>query len=1020
MINFTIKKFLLFFILGVFSIAAFGQQVIKGTVTDANEGTTMPSVTVKVKGTATAAIADVKGNYTIKVPASAKVLIFSLIGYETQEVPIGTKSVINVALALSISNLNEVVVVGYGTQKKSDLTGAIATVNVKQLNLGGSISNAAQALQGKTAGVLVVQNSRAPGGTVSVRVRGTNSISSTNEPLYVVDGFPTANGSDINPNDIESMQILKDASATAIYGARGANGVILITTKRGKQGESHISYSGSTSTQNVINPFKMLNGKQYMSLANDLYREIDGQENQQYAVYTQSQLQSDVNTNWIKETTRTGIIQDHNIQYQGGSEKTRVLTSIGYFNQGGVLKNTDFTRISGRVNVDQQINDYIKAGATLVGQRSNSNYQLYGGNILQSNVLLGILTYDPTVAPFNLDGTFGRPPGGRGDNPLANLVSRKNELVNDRLNGNVYVEVQPIKGLTARFNGGTEIEHDFNGTYLPKSTYQGGIDNGVASTSDFTSTRQLFDAVATYTKSIQGKHSLSLMGGYAYEKTVSENRAIGVKGFSTDIFSFYNLGAASTITGVSSGKSESLLISYFGRFNYSYLDKYLLTFTMRSDGSSRFGENYRRGLFPSGSIGWRLNQEEFIKNLKIFSDLKFRIGYGKTGNDQIGNYASYALMQNTHLTFDGSTNTSGTHLNQGTPENSELRWETTSQYNSGFDMGFFNSRLLVTLDGYYKKTSDLLVRKSLPLYSGFTSIQTNVGSIENKGFEVEITSRNMTGAFKWDTRFNFSVNRNKVLSIGGGGDIRLTSAKPMGNVSEEDYAIISEGKSLGSLFGYVYDGVIQTGEVYAPQPNSKPGDPKFKDISGPNGVPDGKITSDDRMIIGSAYPKYIFGLTNTFSYKQFDLSIFIHGSVGNDLLNMSRMNLEWSRSTEALNRWTSTNTNTDIPRNGFYYSKYGGYINSHFIEDASFLRLKNITFGYTLPAKMKFIQSCRLYIMAENLFTLTKYTGWDPEVDTKGYESGAKGGQTANAGAGMDFNAYPSMRSFTAGLTITF
>lgn len=995
---------------------ASAQKPITGTVADAKDGSTLPGVSIVVKGTATGTLSDVSGNFSINVSAN-QVLQFSFVGYKTQEVTISGQTVLKIALEQQASMLDEIVVIGYGTQKKRDLTGAIATVGVKQLNLGGSISNAAQALQGKTAGVLVTQNSKAPGGGTSVRVRGTNSIYSTNEPLYIVDGFPTTNGADINPNDIESMQILKDASATAIYGARGANGVIIITTKRGKQGQSHISYNGSTGTQYVMNPFDLLSGKQYMLLANDLYREIDGQENQQFAVYTQSQLESDVNTDWINETTRAGVIQDHNIQYQGGDEKTRVLTSVGYFDQAGVLKNTDFNRISGRVNIDQKINNYIKAGATLVAQRGKSNYQLYSGNILQSNVLLGILTYDPTVKPYNLDGTFGRPPGGKGDNPLANLVSRENQVIRDRLNGNMYVELEPIKGLTARFNGGSEVSHNFDGSYLPKSTYQGGIDNGVASTTDYTSTRNLFDMVATYTKNINEVHLFSLMGGYAYEKTIAENRYISVKGFSTDAFSFNNLGAASTITGVSSAKSESILISYFSRLNYSYLDKYLVTFTVRSDGSSRFGKDYQRGFFPSGSVAWRLDQEEFIKNLNVFSSLKFRIGYGRTGNDQIGNYASLALMSNTHLTFDGTTNTSGTHMSQSTPENSSLRWETTGQYNAGFDMGFLNSRLMVTFDAYYKKTSDLLLSKSLPTYSGFTSGVSNVGSVENKGIEVEITSRNLIKTFTWDTRLNFSMNRNKVLDIGG-VDIRLQSAKPMGNVSEEDFAIIREGEPLGSLFGYVYEGVMQTGETYAPQPNAKPGDPKFKDISGPEGVPDGKITSADRTIIGTGYPKFIYGLTNTFGYKNLDLTIFLHGCIGNDLLNMTRMNMEWSRSTDALNRWTTTNTDTDIPRNGFYYSKYGGYINSHFIEKASFLRLKAVTIGYTLPLNVKFIQSSRLYFMAENLLTLTKYSGWDPEVDTKGYESGS--GQTANGGKGLDFNAYPSMRSFTFGVNFNF
>ncbi len=999
---------------------------ITGAVQEAKTNSPLEGATVSVKSGSATAITNSDGKFEINVPQGKISLVVSFVGYEEKTVAVGAgETNINILLNTSESTqLSDVVVIGYGTQKKSDLTGSVTSLKADELTLGGTVSNAAQALQGKAAGVLVTQNSKAPGGSISVRIRGSNSISSTNEPLYVVDGFPTTNGADINPNDIASMEILKDASATAIYGARGANGVIIITTKRGKNGKSQISYDGYTGVQNIINPFHMLSGKEYMLLANDLYREIEGQQNQQYAVYTQSQLSSDINTDWIKETTRSGVVQNHNIQYQGGNDKTKILTSIGYFNQKGVLKNTDFSRFSARVNVDQKINDFIKSGASVYGQRSNSNIQDYGGNILQSNVLLGILEYDPTVAAFNADGTFGRPPGGRGDNPLANLLGRQNELTKDRLNGGGYVEIKPIKSLTARVNAGIEIAHYFTGRYLPRSTYQGGIDNGIASTSDYSSSRQLIDAVVTYTKTLNNVHDFSLMGGYAYEKSIAESRSISVKGFSTDLFSFYNLGSASTITGVSSGKSESLLISFFGRFNYSYLDKYLVTFTMREDGSSRFGSEHRWGSFPSGAFAWRLDKEDFIRNLNIFSNLKFRLGYGKTGNDQIGNYASLALVANTHLTFDGSNNTSGTHLNQSTPENPSLKWETTSQYNTGFDMGFFNSRLLLTVDAYYKKTSDLLIRKSLPLYSGFSSGLSNVGSIENRGFEVEVTSRNLVRTFTWETKVNFAINRNKVLDLGGGGDIYLTSSKPMGNVSEEQFAVIRKGEPLGSLFGYVYAGVLQSGETYAPQPNAVAGDPKFKDISGPDGKPDGKIDSRDRTIIGSANPDFIFGFTNTFTYKKFDLTVFIHGAVGNQLLNMSRMNLEWNRTTKALNRWSTTNTDTDIPRNGFYYSKYGGYINSHFIEDASFLRMKNITLGYTVPANLKFFQSFRLYGTVENLFTITKYSGWDPEVDTKGYESNSTGspagGQTANAGAGMDYNSYPSMRSFTIGLNLNF
>ena len=980
---------------------------VSGVVTD-SAGEPIPGANVVQKETTNGTVTDMNGKYTLDVPNNAT-LVISFIGYTTKEIKVGSQSVLNVSLVEEAIGLNEVVAIGYGYVKKKDLTGAVSTVSADDMVLGGTVSNAAQALQGKTAGVQVSQSSKAPGGTIAVRVRGNNSISSTNEPLYVVDGFPSSEGLNLNPNDIESMQILKDASATAIYGARGANGVVLITTKRGKAGENKISYSGYLGTQKVDNPFEFLNAKDYMNLQNALYQEIDGQEGNPNGVYTPSQLQSTVDTDWLDVCTRLALVQDHNIQFRGGSEKTKVLTSLGYYKQEGVLKNTDFNRISGRVNVDQTINDFIKAGATMYAHRERSNAQTYSGNILGENVMLSVMEYDPTVKPYNEDGTYGRVPGGRGDNPLANLLERKKEMVNDKFNGTAFLEVNPFDGFTAKATAGVELLHNFKGSYLPKSTtYAGEIEGGIASTYDFRSTRQVFEGILNYMKTFNNIHDLNVMLGYSYEKYSAESRSANGKGFSTDLFEWNNLGAAS-IKGVSSSKTENLLASFFGRVNYTFNDKYLATVTVRRDGSSRFGANNHWGTFPSGSLAWRASEEDFVKNWGVFSNLKVRAGYGVTGNERIGDYASYALVSTNHVTLDGSNNMPGTHLNQSSPENASLKWETTTQYNVGFDMGFFNNRLSVTLDGYWKKTKDLLLKVSLPYYTGFTSGQQNVGEISNRGFELDITSHNLTGDFVWDTKFNLALNRNKVLDLGSSGDIRITSSKPMGTVSENDYAIVREGEPLGSLYGWKYIGVLQEGESYAAQPNSKPGDPKFEDVNN-----DGKIDAD-------ANPDLIFGLTNNFAWKGFDLSIFFQGSIGNDLLNMTRMNLEWKRTTDALNRWTPSNKNTDIPRNGFYYSQYGGYVNDHFIEDASFLRLKNLTLGYTIPFK-KIVSSCRVYFSAENLFTITGYSGWDPEVDTKANEAAQSGGsqQTANAGAGMDFNAYPAMRTYTVGLNITF
>lgn len=988
-------------------------QKVSGVVLD-HAGDPIPGANVLQKGTTHGTVTDMDGKYTLEVPSHAT-LVVSFIGYTTKEVKVNNQSVINVTLAEEAIGLNEVVAIGYGYVKKKDLTGSVATVSADDMVMGGTVSNAAQALQGKTAGVQVQQSSKAPGGTITVRVRGSNSISSTNEPLYVVDGFPSSEGLNINPNDIESMQILKDASATAIYGARGANGVVLITTKRGKAGENRISYNGYIGAQKIDNPFTFINAKDYMNLQNALYQEIEGQEGNPNGAYTPSQLQSDVNTDWLKETTRVGLVHDHSLQFQGGTDKTKVLTSLGFYEQEGVLKNTDFNRISGRINVDQTINDYIKAGATMYAHREQSNYQMYSGNIVNSNVLLSIMNYDPTVKPYNQDGTYGRVPGGRGDNPLANLLERKNDMTNDKFNGTAFLEVRPFEGFTAKATVGIELLNNFKGTYLPKSTYQGEIEGGVATTYDFRATRQVFEGILNYMKTFNQIHDWNIMLGYSYEKYHSEYRQTEAKGFSTDLFQWNNLSAAST-KDIRSNKTENILASFFGRVNYTFKDKYLATVTVRRDGSSRFGINNHWGTFPSGSLAWRASEEEFIKNLNLFSNLKVRAGYGVTGNERIGDYASYALIATNRITLDGSSNRPGTHLSRSNPENASLKWETTSQYNIGVDMGFLDNRLSVTLDAYWKRTEDLLLKVSLPYYTGFTSGQRNIGAIQNRGFEIDVTSHNLTGDFSWDTKFNLAINRNKVLNLGSSTDIYITSSKPVGTVSEEAYAVVREGESLGSLFGYKYLGVLQEGESYAPQPNSKPGDPKFEDVNG-----DGKIDSNDRTIIGNANPDVIFGLTNNFAWKGFDLSVFFQGSVGNDLLNMTRMNLEWKRTPDALNRWTPTNTHTDVPRNGFYYSKYGGYINDHFIEDASFLRLKNLTLGYTIPFK-KVISSCRVYFSAENLLTITNYSGWDSEVDTKANEASQSGGsqQTANAGAGLDFNAYPATRTYTVGLNITF
>lgn len=1017
------------------SKAKLQPRTITGMVTD-QDGLPILGATVSVKGTSLGTISDENGRYTLPdVPENATI-VFSFVGMSTLEIAVGNQTSINVTLEVDAIGIEEVIAIGYGTVKKSDLTGAVTTIAAEDMTLGGTITDAARAIQGRVAGVVVQSNSSEPGGSISVRIRGSNSISSSNEPLYVIDGFPTSfeAGVNIEPNDIESMQILKDASATAIYGARGANGVILITTKRGRQKGANVTYSGYGGIQNLAHSFENISGKEYMNLANDLYKEFDGQENVENGAYTASQLQSNVDTDWIEETTRTGVIQNHNLQVAGGSDNSRIMVSLGYFNNTGILLNTDFSRFSGRINLDQTINDYLKIGGSVSGQQVNSQFKYYGGYGWSSNVLGPIMNYSPVVVPYNADGTFGTPPSGRGDNPLANLLGRDNRLSDQNLNSNLFLDIKPTEHLSARVMGGFATNHHFHGRYLKRSTYLGGIDDGVAHFVDASSMQKLFQTYITYDNDFGGIHSLKVMGGYSYESFSAENREMHNKGYSTDLYSSYNPGAGSTITGIDGEKYENILISFFGRLNYTLKDKYLLTFTLREDGSSRFGEDNRWGLFPSWALAWRLSQEDFIKNLDVFSNLKLRVGYGKTGNDQIGNYASYALVTTSHYTFDGTTNVAGTFMSPSNPANEALKWETTAQFNVGLDMGFFKGRLSLVMDAYYKSTTDLLVKINLPNYSGFVTGQSNVGEIENRGIELTINSRNFVKDFKWNTSLIFSHNKNEVVKISGEGD-EIFFGVGIGGMGTQQYAVIREGESLGSLYGYVYDGVLQEGEVYAPQPSSKPGDPKFKDISGPDGVPDGVITSADRDIIGSAYPDFEIGFNNTFSYKGFDLSVFFIASVGNDLYNINRISREHTIDVTALDRWTPENTDTDIPRNGFGNIQYGSFANSHFVEDASFLRMKNLTFGYTIPSDWKWVETIRFYVMAEDLLTFTNYTGWNPEVNTRGYsgdatmstrlgggpQSGVRGNtQDANGGAGLDWNSYPAVQTFIFGVNVRF
>jgi len=976
---------------------------VTGTVIDEN-GQPLPGVTVKVKGENTATVSSSTGSFSINVQNGSAVLVFSFIGYATREVPVNTSRAITIKMLPQINSITDVVVVGYGTQKKSDLTGSVSSVKGDDLNLGGTTANIGQAIQGKAAGVQVQQSNFAPGGAINITIRGGNSINTSNAPLYVVDGFISDNGNLINPNDIEDIEVLKDASATAIYGSRGGNGVVLITTKKGKLGRVAIDADVSNGQQYLTYKPALLNGPQYTAIQNATAIE-DGNP-PPFPTSFQS-----ANSNWLAAATQNATVKNRSLSISSGDDKSKLYISANYLNQLGVLKNTGMERYSVRIGTEKKLNDDIKISANFYGASTNENLQSYSGDITAP--LFSILTAAPNEPIYNPDGTyhFYTAAGNSGNlNALANLLEPTNTLENKLFNGNVTVDYQLFRNFTYHLNAGSEYSGSVAGQYTPSTLPAGQADHGIASEQSYYTFRWLVENYFTYTFKISGKHDFNILAGTSNQKDISENLSASAKGFSTDDFLYYNLSAGSLTNGYSSNKAQSTLTDYFGRVNYSYMDKLLATFTLRDDGSSKFGSNHRYGLFPSGALAYRLTDEDFIKNLSTFSSLKARVSYGVTGNDRIPNYQFLSIFSN-WSTVLGPNGPLQIGIEPATLPNPNLQWESTAQLDAGLDMGFLNDRITATLDVYRKVTSDLLINVPIGQQFGFNSQLINGGSIENKGIELGINSTNIrTTNFQWTTSFNIAYNKQKLLKFAPGvSEIDGTTANPSGVVSGQAFTKLVPGQELGELYGYQYEGVIKTGEHYTPQPNSKPGDPKYKDVNG-----DGAITPADRTYLGNTTPHYTMGFGNNFRYKGFDLNVFFQGAFGYYLYDMNRLVLESTTGTDALNRFVpGVNENTSVPREGYFLSTYGSYVNSRFVENASYLRLKTLSLGYNLPRSLfthiKHIQGLRIYGEAQNLLTITGYKGTDPEVNV----------HTTNIGGGLDFAAFPAFRTFAAGIRLS-
>lgn len=997
---------------------------IKGSVTD-SKGEALPGVTVRLEGLTTKSqITDTKGAFIFNnVEAGTYNLVFNYIGFKTVSKKVsladGAESLQNVVLTEESSGLNEVVVIGYGTVKKADLTGSVSRISAEDINATPIVA-LDRALQGRVTGVNVTTNSGKPGSGTTIRIRGAGSINAGNNPLYVVDGLPVSDLNSINPGDIETIDILKDASSTAIYGSRGNNGVVIVTTKRGKSGKATLSYDGYYGSQSALRTIPMLNAVQFAEMVNEakvnanqpIY--FDGSAEDRPLVSSLSE-----GTNWQNEVfQKAAPMQNHQLSVTGGSDQVRYAISGGYYAQDGIIKGSDFNRYSLKANVDGNVNSWLKAGVNLYSAYTTGNNARteVNGNA-GGGVVSAALNYSPTFPVYNSAGTYytntGSINGYAVDNPVALVNEWTDRDRGVRVLANTFLEFKILNGLTFKTTLGSDLSSVKSNGYATRFL-TAGTGNGSASVSNNQVVSWLNENTLNYSKIFAAKHSFSALAGYTSQAWERENFTANAKGFINDFALYNNLGTGTTLTAPASGASQTSLQSFLGRVNYTYDNKYLLTVSARADGSSRFGPDSRWGYFPSAAFAWKMVEENFMKAQKVLSDAKLRVGYGLGGNQDIGDYQYIATLASGGYIL-GNTLYSGT-TNAVLP-NSDLRWEKSAQFDLGIDLGFFQNRVRLTADYYRKETSDLLFDVGINPSSGFSTVFKNIGGVENKGFELELSTNLQTRDFNWVSQLSFSTNKSKVLALNNlneivvGGDIR-----DVGN-GQLNAALLKVGEPIGQFYGLVFDGIFQTAEEIAgsAQKSAKPGDVRYRDLNG-----DGQITTDtkDREVIGNANPSFFGGFNNTFSWKNIDLNVFLQGSYGNDILNVARFDLFGlnglsNNSAEVLNRWTPTNPSNTIPRANALGTNRT--VSSFLVEDGSYLRLKNVSLGYKFTPdvlKRAGIASARVYVSAQNLATITNYSGFDPDVNRLGSGSGST--------PGVDYGVYPSSRTFLLGLNFTF
>lgn len=1015
-------KNLLLLLLLFAATAGFGQhRLITGTVTDAADGSTLPGVTILEKGTANGTTTDAKGNFSLKISTNSKTLIFSFIGMRTIEMPVRESNVMQVKMEATNTTLDEVVVVGYGAVKKSDLTGSVASIKAEELKQI-PVNSLDQGMQGKVTGVQVTQLSSQPGGAAMVRIRGGNSIMAGNEPLYVIDGVlvesqidlswigsPSQNGlSSINPGDIESMEILKDASATSIYGAKGANGVVLITTKKGKAGKDNITFETYFGTQIKAQDIKVMNATDFAKL----YDEAGFNADSAYKPLYPNPDSLGEGTDWQSQIYRNAPIQNYQVSFSGANDKTTYALSLGYYNQQGIIYGSDFKRYSFRANLDRRISKRLSGGTNVSYTQTKANTvptDTPGGFF--PGVVNTALIFNPALPVYDSTGQYTlTDPNADAwlDNPVA--VTREVDAVDkvSRFLGNVYFEYAIIPDLKFRTNFGADIYHSVQDMYTPRYIYSGSFNDGQARFATTDLQNYIFDNTLTYSKIWKKIHKFNAMAGFTYQNINTRTFIDIATGFPNDILGYYGIQNATNMPTIYASFSESASVSYLARVNYILSDRYLFTATCRVDGSSKFGANNRYATFPSVAAAWRLSEEDWLKEVNWISNLKFRTSFGMSGNDRIANYAFIRTIASSIYYFNNSF--PGTGFAPDNPGNNNLKWETTTQFDVGVDVGFINGRIAATADYYYKWTTDLLYYSNLPWATGYTSYLNNIGKLRNTGVELALNTMNFVKAFKWSSSLNVSINRNMVTDLNGS---ELYINNDTYKLKIGNWAVIREGEPMGSFYGLTSDGIWQTSEAaVAAKYGAQPGDFKYVDKNN-----DGKINNDDCGIIGNALPDFTWGFNNTFSYKNFTLDIFLQGSQGNQILNSNRFELESGNglsnaSINLLNRWTPANPSNEYPRanrNADYL-----HMSDRYLEDGSYVRIKTITLSYDLPEKAVNairLTKIRVYATAQNMFTFTKYSGFDPEVGSFGMD---------NTRLGYDFGSYPSVKTYIIGASITF